>query len=152
MNTVPRLMLIVCVAVFFSSNVFAKIAYFFIKNNTNMYMEFHPTGNKYCVYSAGPELGQVLPGNWHEFAVNYSRAWIDSFCYVEHSSQDFLGSIVPDIGKLHHITVTWYKPYGKDPEIRISKLPKIPGHEHFKVKISYGSLAGTHGHIVTFSE
>ena len=152
MSTVSRLMLTVCVAVFFSSNVFAKVAYFLINNNTHMDMDFHPTGNKYCVYSAAPEYGDILPGNWQEFAVNYSRLWIDSLCYLEHSSQEFLGSIQPEIGTLHHFTVTWYKPYRKDPEIRISKLPKIPGHEHFKVKISSGSFVGTHGPIVTFSE
>ena len=161
MKTVIRLMFIVCVAVFFASNVFADTilpiikqdvnVYFLIKNHTHLRMDVSVTGNKYCVFKATPSKCTIMPGDQHAFDVDYSKAWFWSTCSVHHSSQDFNVTFILANKKQYSTTLTWYKPYRKGSEILTPKIPKIPGHEHLKVKVIYGSFIDKYP-TVTFSE
>ena len=147
MNTVPRLMLIVCVAVFFSSNASAS-DYFFVVNNTHGDITVMTRGGGYCMNSVWPSKHTIVPGAYQAFTVDYSSS-IRGSCDLHHSSQDF--TIIYTLNKhtRHSISMTWYKPVFKHEHVI---LPKIPDHEPIKLTLSKRAFGAIIGPTLTFSE
>ena len=146
MNIVSRLVFIVYAAVFFSSNVFALNSSFIIVNSSHWTIDIKDTNNNYCVYWTSPYEMRVVPHSHFTWTVAYKTTWFTK-CSVYHSSQEF--NITFTLGNENYATTfQWYKPVGKDAQIR---LPKFPDYLKIKVTNEDGSYRDFNGRIVTFT-
>ena len=148
MKTVCRLMFIVCVAVFFSSNTFARDTNFYIQNKTRWPIDVSVSGNNYCVYSAGPSKKTVMPGSNDLFNVSYEAKFF-SKCSSHHSSQDFNITIKLANNKKYSTTLVWYKPFASRAELR---MPTIPESEHIKAEAHGAAYEHMYVPIMIFRE
>ncbi len=123
MSKVPRLVFIVCVAAFFSSNVFAINAYFYIRNYTSKPIKVNAVDDGDCVYWSTPSHKTILPEHFVLFEVAFNSFFF-SKCGFEHSSQSFTITVELPNGKAFSTTIKWYKGYGRKPEIRTSDIKK----------------------------